>query len=86
MPNEGHQPPGQNKSFSIVVNGTPEVWTDNHITYEQVVQLAFPTGTSDHLFTVSFANAHGQDGTLAPGQKTVVKAGISFTVMKTNRS
>jgi hypothetical protein len=80
------EPPGQNKSFNILVNGTPEVWTDNHITYEQVVQLGFPGGATDHLFTVSYANPHGQDGTLAPSQKTVVKDGVSFTVVKTNRS
>jgi hypothetical protein len=86
MSNDSHQPPGHNKSFNILVNGTAEVWTDDHITYEQIVQLASPGGIGDHLFTVSFANPHGQDGTLAPGQKTVVKDGMSFTVIKTNRS
>jgi Multiubiquitin len=81
--NQGH---GHDKSFAIVVNGTQEVWTDHRITYEQAVQLAFPGGPADLLYTVSYANTHGKDGTLAPGQDTEVKDGMSFNVGKTNRS
>jgi hypothetical protein len=77
---------GHDKSFTIVVNGTQEVWTDHHITYEQAVQLAFPGGAADLLYTVSYANPHGKDGTLAPGQQTTVKDGMIFNVGKTNRS
>jgi hypothetical protein len=50
------------------------------------VQLAFPGGPADLLYTVSYANLHGKDGTLAPGQETAVKDGMSFNVGKTNRS
>jgi hypothetical protein len=78
--------PGHTKTYSILVNGTQEVWTDHRITYEQVVQLAFPGSPGDLLFTVSYANPHGKDGTLAPGQETTVKDGMSFNVIKTNRS
>lgn len=74
------------KNFDIVVNGTQEVWTDHKITYEQVVQLAFPGSPADVLFSVSYANPHGHDGTLAPGQDTPVKDGLIFNVIKTNRS
>lgn len=77
---------GDGKSYTIVLNGTQEVWTDQHITYEQAVQLAFPGGPTDLLYTVSYANPHGKDGTLAPGQKTQVIDGMSFNVGKTNRS
>ena len=81
--NQGH---GNDKSFTIIVNGTPEVWTDHRITYEQAVQLAFPGDQTDLLYTVSYANKHGKDGTLAPGQHTEVKDGMVFNVGKTNRS
>lgn len=77
---------GHDKSYTIVVNGTAEVWADHRITYEQAVQLAFPGGPADLLYTVSYANPHGKDGTLAPGQETGVKDGMSFNVGKTNRS
>lgn len=78
--------PGQNKSFEIFVNGTPETVTDHRISYGQVVRLAFPQGPFDVLYSVSYANIHGKDGTLALGQETEVKEGMSFNVIKTNRS
>lgn len=76
---------GSAKHLNIIVNGTPEVWTDNHITYEQVVQLAFP-GETGFLYTVTYSNLHGKDGSLASGQETSLKEGTVFTVGKTNRS
>lgn len=74
------------KTYTILVNGTQELWTDHKISYEQVVQLAAPGSPSDVLYTVSYANPHGKDGTLAPGQDTQVKDGMSFNVIRTNRS
>ncbi|HEX5538832.1 MAG TPA: multiubiquitin domain-containing protein [Methylophilaceae bacterium] len=74
------------KSFDIVVNGTQERWTDHRITYEQVVQLAFPGEPQEFLYTVTYANVHGKDGSLAAGQDTNVKDGMVFNVGKTNRS
>lgn len=77
---------GKEKTYTIVINGQQETVSDHHLTYEQVVRLAFPAGPFDILYSVSYANPHGHDGTLAPGQKTVVKDGMSFNVIKTNRS
>jgi len=84
MSNDNREP-GEARQLRIIVNGTPEVWTDNHITYEQVVQLAFP-GETGFLYTVTYSNVHGKDGSLAPGQRTSLKEGTVFTVGKTNRS
>lgn len=81
-----HENQGKDKNYSILVNGTPETWTDHQVTYEQIVQLAFPGSPADVLFTVSYANPHGKDGTLAAGQFTILKDGTSFNVGKTNRS
>lgn len=77
---------GKEKSFNIVINGQQETVKDNHLTYEQVVRLAFPGGPFDILYSVTYANPHGHDGTLAPGQKVTVKDGMSLNVVKTNRS
>lgn len=74
------------KTFLIVINGQQETVHDRHLTYEQVVRLAFPTGPFDILYSVTYANLHGHDGTLAPGQKVTIKDGTSFNVIKTNRS
>jgi hypothetical protein len=73
-------------SSTIIVNGTQEVWTDHQISYDQVVQLAFPGAQRDQLYTVSYSNLHGKDGTLVEAQITEVKNGTVFTVVKTNRS
>jgi hypothetical protein len=81
-----HDTQEKSKNYSILVNGTQETWTDHQITYGQIVELAFPGSLADVLFTVSYANPHGKDGTLAAGQSTTVKDGTSFNVGKTNRS
>lgn len=78
--------PGKDKTYSIVVNAVLETWSDHRISYEQVVQLAFPGSGGDVLFGVMYANEHGHDGSLAPGQNTEVKDGMVFNVVKTNRS
>jgi hypothetical protein len=77
---------GKEKTFLIVINGQQETVHDHHLTYEQVVHLAFPAGPFDILYSVTYANLHGHDGTLAPGQKVTIKEGTSFNVIKTNRS
>lgn len=76
------------KGFHIFVNGRPREVTDHRMTYEAVVELAFP-GPNDPntvVFTVTYANPHGHDGTLVAGQSVEVKEGMSFVVSKTNRS
>lgn len=77
---------GKEKSFNIVINGQQETVSEQHLTYEDVVRLAYPEGPFNIVYSVSYASAHGHDGTLAAGQKTVVKEGMSFNVIKTNRS
>lgn len=87
MPNEhSSNAPGQNKSYDIVVNGKQRAVTNHHISYDQVIRLAYPEGPFDVVFTVAYANPHGKDGTLALGQETTVHEGMSFNVVKTNRS
>lgn len=85
MGNENSDP-GNDKTYSIVVNAVRETWSDHRISYEQVVQLAFPGSRSGVLFGVTYANEHGHDGSLAPEQVTEVKDGMVFNVVKTNRS
>lgn len=70
----------------IFVNGKPRTYHHEHISYEDVVHIAFPEGPFDILYTVAFANFRGHDGTLAPGQFTTVHNAMEFRVRKTNRS
>lgn len=82
------QAPGQNKTYSIIVNGRPREVTEHKLTYLQVVQLAFPgeVPTATRVFTVTYSNPHGKDGTLVDGQEVVIKDGEIFNVRKTDQS
>lgn len=75
-------------TYTIIVNGRSRTTSDGELSYTQVVQLAYPGVLNDGtiLYTVSYANPHGRDGTLAEGQEVKVKDGMSFNVGKTNRS
>jgi hypothetical protein len=87
MSNENSESHG-GKSVKIIVNGRERTVHDNQITYEQVAELAFPgePPTEEMVYTVSYTDPHGKDGTLAPGQKVHVKDGMVFNVGRTNRS
>ena len=74
------------KVHEIFVNGKPREVEGKTISYDEVVRLAFPEGPFDIIYTVAYANLHGNDGTLAPGQDTKVREGMEFRVRKTNRS
>ena len=82
------QTPSHNKSITIIVNGRKREVTEGKMSYEEIVKLAFPDDPSnqDFDFTVAYANPHGKDGELVPGQEVHVKEGMVFNVTKTNRS
>lgn len=88
MNDKHNEAPGQNKTYSIIVNGRPRETSDHKLTYLQVVQLAYPgeTPTENIIFTVSFSNPHGKDGTSIDGQDVNIKDGIIFNVRKTDQS
>lgn len=74
----------------IRVNTRPFEWDEKRITFEQVVELAFPGQpiTDDVSLTVRYTR--GQDGhgagTLTAGHGVPVKEGMVFHVARTNRS
>ena len=71
--------------------GAAKVFVESrHISYDQVVSLAFhpvPVGP-DIIFTVAYRKGPRQNpkGTLAPGESVVIKSGMIFVVTQTNRS
>ena len=77
------------KKIQIIVNGAPAVIETDSVSYEQVVQLAYPTPPSpDTYFTITFRNAaERKEGSLAPGQLVQVKReGTIFNVTPTGKS
>ena len=75
---KSEQAPGQNKTYSIIVNGRLREVTGKSISYRDVIQLAFPDDQSNDAieYTVAYANSNGKDGTLVEGQTTHIKEGM----------
>ncbi len=80
--------PGQNKTYSIIVNGRPRTITEHKLSYIEAVHLVYPgEQPSDTVsFTVTYSNPHGKDGSLVEGQETTVHDGMILNVHKTDRS
>lgn len=78
------------KKITIVINGTVKTVQKEHLTFEEVVALAFdnpPTGDGVQ-FTVQYSRGHSDrpKGTLVEGQSVKTKEGMEFDVTPTNRS
>jgi Multiubiquitin len=82
---------GHKDKIAIVVNGTEHEVTNDVVTFDEVVEIAFPghPNNPDVVFSVTFEKAGSKphQGTLAAGGTvTVKKNGTVFDVTQTNRS
>lgn len=89
MPNNDNTQLHQ-KTYAVVINGTPHTLYDEIASYESLGELAFPGHDPAAIFTVAYKNAiapHGGSGTLVAGESVKVKKkGTSFDVRLTTRS
>ncbi|GAA4348161.1 multiubiquitin domain-containing protein [Microbacterium rhizosphaerae] len=76
------------KPVTVTINARPFQLEKGDITFEELVQLAFPDGTGGEAqYRVSYRRGEGnKSGTLAAGQSVKVKEGMEFHVDVTNRS
>ena len=78
------------KGIRIIIDGTPHVVLTDEVTFDEVVNLAYPDGGRGVLitYTVTFYNGGGRppEGALAEGEKAKVKDGTVFNVTRTDRS
>ena len=78
------------KSFDIIVNGTNYPVPNDEVSFDQVVDLAYPDGGRGPLikYTVDYYNGAGRppEGKLTENQKAKVKDGTVFNVTRTDRS
>ncbi|MFB7085769.1 MULTISPECIES: multiubiquitin domain-containing protein [Streptomyces] len=83
---ESHGP----KPDTIIVNARPHTWEAKEITYEQVVELAYPgqPPSDQDTYTVRYSRGHDGHGTgsLTAGHEVRVKKGMVFDVYRTSRS
>lgn len=73
-------------TFHIVVNARPAAVESTRITYQEIVQLAFPGEAGDILYSVVYTGPKHADGMLAPGQSVALENGMKFDVTANNRS
>jgi len=82
--------PGQNKEFTIIVNGREKVVTCREIAFIQIVELAFNTASINDttIYTVTYKKGEDKkhEGTMVYGDTVKVKDGMIFNVTATNRS
>ena len=87
-PSEGHE--HEDHTVTILVNTRPYQWAEKTISYEEVVELAYPgqpAGDGEEV-TVRYSRGHDgkQDGSLTPGHSVKVKNKMVFDVYRTSRS
>lgn len=75
---------------TIIVNARPHTWEAKEITFEQVVDLAYPgqTPNDQDTYTVRYSRGHDSHGTgsLTAGHSVHVKKGMIFDAYRTSRS
>ncbi|MYA29172.1 MAG: hypothetical protein F4Z24_07820 [Nitrospira sp. SB0666_bin_27] len=78
------------KGFDIIVNGTNHSVPNDEVSFDQVVDIAYPSGGRGPLitYTVDFYNGAGRppEGKLTKDQKAKIKDGTVFNVTRTDRS
>ena len=78
------------KKIDIIVNGTSHPVSGDEVSFDQVVDIAYPDGGRGPLitYTVNFYNGAGRppEGKLIEGQEAKVKDGTVFNVTRTDRS
>jgi hypothetical protein len=86
----GNDNPGQGHQITIIVNGRPEPWSKNQISYDELVTLSglpLPGGPNPG-FTITYTDGppNKPDGTVTTGQTVKVRDGEVFNVTPTNQS
>lgn len=75
------------KKYKIVVNGVPATVEKEVLSFDDVVNIAFPTRDPNTIYSVSFEKAKDpKEGDLLPGQSVTIKENTEFDVDDTGKS
>lgn len=80
---------GKDHGYTVTVNGRQKTLTTNTLTFDEVVELAYPGGPrgDNWAYTVGYRRAEGnKSGSLSAGDSVKVKDGMVFDVTQTDKS
>lgn len=86
---EKGQGKGPEKEKTIVVNAQKKTTTQKELSFDEVVELAYPDGPrgGNWVYSVTYRRAKGnKSGTLRKGDSVKVKEGMIFDVTQTDKS
>jgi len=82
--------PGQNKEFSIIVNGREKEVTEKKLSFIEIAILAFGAITTgaNTIYTMTFKRGEDKkrEGELVEGDTITIKSGMIFNVTATDKS
>jgi hypothetical protein len=77
-------------NVTVIVNGRPKEVAKDDMTYEEIVDLAFPgtPGNENIIYTVTYSKGHGNkpEANMVAGDSVKVKDGMVFNVSRTDKS
>ena len=79
--------PGQNKEFTVKINGDEVVIKQHRVSYEELVKLSGLPSTDKTSFLVSYEKGVGNaSDNISEGEHVMLKNGMVFDVSNCNRS
>lgn len=80
--------PGQNKEYTIIVNGRDYSWNETRISFTQVLELigVSETGTIYYMITYSKGDEKEPKGEITKTKDVKVKDGIIINAKPNNKS
>jgi len=78
------------KETTIIINGTPEVFSEKEISFAQIVELAYghPPEGGNIVYSITYERGHGNkpEGSLIEGDSIKIKEGMLINVTRTDKS
>jgi hypothetical protein len=80
--------PGQNKEYSIVINGRDFNWNEKKISYSQVLNLIGVTESNDIYYIVTYSKGVDEEpkGEITKTKEVKVKNGMIINAKPNNKS
>lgn len=79
-------PPGQEKETRIYINTKDVLWSKKEISFEELVNIAFPGATNKEFDVTYIKGQSNQEGELLNGESIHIHPEMEFLVTPTNES